>query len=400
MSKASIQKETDVYEFLFALSRVVAHASELKPAFDEITHLLRPIIHFDYLLIHQVENEDQCQIIYAKSTRLEGTLEAQLEWEQILANLVFTTNQIILQQPNPDDVDLSHDSPHFLGIPLVCDKNNIGTLVYIRSGGPVFSSFDINTAQFIAQQIALLINRKMLQLEHETFENQRRQARLQEDFISNITHELRNPLGCIKGYSTTLLRCDIEWDKSTQQQFLQIIDQETDRLSEMIDNLLDSARLQSGQFDMQFQLLRIDTLIKDVVDHTRLQNDNINIFLEMTTPLSPILGDCRRIIQVIENLISNAVKHAPDSDIWIRIKQDKIGIYISVEDHGPGIPEQYIQKVFDRFFRVPEQSPNIHGSGLGLFICKQIIRGHRGKISVTSKVGQGTTFYIFLPYKP
>jgi len=102
---------------------------------------------------------------------------------------------------------------------------------------------------------------------------------------------------------------------------------------------------------------------------------------------------------VLENLISNAIKYAPGSDILITIKQDELKSIILFSDHGPGIPEIYLPYIFDRFFRSPE-TPTIHGSGLGLFICKHIVQAHHGEITAQSRVGEGTTFQIVLPHKP
>jgi len=100
---------------------------------------------------------------------------------------------------------------------------------------------------------------------------------------------------------------------------------------------------------------------------------------------------------VIENLLSNSQKYAPASKIWITISQDENKTQIDVKDQGNGIPEKYLPHIFERFFRNPEQSPTIHGSGLGLFICKQIIEAHDGKISAQSQPGEGTTIRIQLP---
>ncbi|MGD0004573.1 MAG: HAMP domain-containing sensor histidine kinase [Anaerolineaceae bacterium] len=254
-------------------------------------------------------------------------------------------------------------------------------------------------AEFIAGQITLLIQCQNLQLEFQKLEAQQAQAQLQENFISTITHELRNPLGFIKGYTTTLLRSDTTWDQTTQQEFLEIIDHETDRLEELIENLLDSARLQSGQLKMQFQPVYADSLINTVITRSRLHYPGLVINCKINKNVPPIIGDPGRLAQMLENLISNAVKYAPNSDVVIEVHKEKEYVCISVKDHGPGIPEQYIDHLFERFYRVPNQAPNVHGSGLGLYICKQIVQAHQGFISATSLMGQGTSFDVRLPFK-
>jgi signal transduction histidine kinase len=121
---------------------------------------------------------------------------------------------------------------------------------------------------------------------------------------------------------------------------------------------------------------------------------------DFDTNLVPIQGDPHRLAQVLENLLSNATKYAPGSEVLITVKQEGDHAHIAISDNGPGIAEQYIPSLFTRFFRVPDQSPSVHGSGLGLFICKQILQTHKGEISATSILGQGTTFHILLPSQP
>jgi signal transduction histidine kinase len=194
-------------------------------------------------------------------------------------------------------------------------------------------------------------------------------------------------LGFIKGYSTTLLRSDTNWDHKTQQEFLQIIDQETDRLQDLIDNLLDSARLQSGTLLMDFQAVRVDTLIKTVAERTKLYNPNFVLHLEEEGGHPPIIGDPKRLGQVLENLFNNAIKYAPGSDLWVKITMDDTGTVITVEDHGPGIPQRFLPHLFERFFRNPDIAPSVHGTGLGLFICKKIILAHDGHRAHNSASG-------------
>jgi signal transduction histidine kinase len=223
-----------------------------------------------------------------------------------------------------------------------------------------------------------------------------RQMRLQDDFVSTISHELRTPLGFIKGYSTTLLRTDTDWDNRTQREFLTIIDEETDHLSELIENILESARLQSNTLEMNFQPLRPDALIRDIITRVSTRYKNLEISFEDRCKRI-VLGDSTRLAQVFENLFSNAVKYAPDAKIEISIdKIDKSSIQIIFADNGRGIPQEHLPFIFDRFYRVPNQ-PGKAGTGLGLFICKRIIKAHHGNMWAESELQKGTRFIIQLP---
>jgi signal transduction histidine kinase len=218
---------------------------------------------------------------------------------------------------------------------------------------------------------------------------------LQEDFVSTISHELRTPLGFIKGYSTSLLRQDTSWDEETQKEFLTIIDEETDRLSLLIENVLESARLQSKTLPLRFQLIRLDAVLRDVIMRIRSRQKELDVSMELES-VPPISGDGVRLAQVFENLFTNAIKYAPGSPLVVLLNQVDDHILISFIDHGPGIPKDSLPFIFERFYRVRGEK-TVTGTGLGLYICKQIILAHRGKIWAESAPGQGTTFFIELP---
>jgi signal transduction histidine kinase len=226
-------------------------------------------------------------------------------------------------------------------------------------------------------------------------EDLKRQMQLQEDFVSTISHELRTPLGFIKGYSTSLLRQDTSWDEETQKEFLTIIDEEADRLSLLIENVLESARLQSKTLQLRFQPLRLDGVLRDVILRIRARHRDLDVNAHLDS-VPPVVGDGVRLAQVFENLFTNALKYAPGSPIDILLNQVGDKIVVSFIDHGPGIPKESLPLIFERFYRVRGEK-TVTGTGLGLYICKQIIQAHRGKIWAESTPGQGTTFLIELP---
>ncbi len=384
-------------EHLYSISKIVAQSGECKPALDEITTFVHSTFIFDNLVLYHIDPATGAlEVFYARAMGRGRSAEADIAWGELIANAIIQKGETILQEPDEEGAGDRLSRPYLLGVPLKIHDNLLGTLVFIRFGSPAFQDEEVALAEFIGQQVALLLERYNLQLEMQVVEAQNQQARLQESFISTITHELRSPLGFIKGYTTTLLRSDMAWDHNTQQEFLNIIDQETDHLEELIENLLDSARLQSGQLPMQFQPVRLDGLLNDVIARAHLHHPNLTIYLETEKNNAAIQGDPRRLAQVFENLLSNAVKYAPGSPVWIKIQQQQDEIYITVRDEGPGVPEKYLKLLFERFFRNPEQT-NAHGSGLGLFICDQIIHAHHGQIYATSILGEGTTFHIKLP---
>ncbi|NMC54209.1 MAG: GAF domain-containing protein [Chloroflexi bacterium] len=386
-------------EHLYAINQMVVSASGWKPALEEISRMARSFFIFDNLVVYKADPQTQnMEVIFARAMGRGKRAEADISWGEEIANTILREQKIILTEPQGSEQQDRLALPFILGIPLQVSGQLIGALIIIRFGGPPFNQEGVQLARFIANQIALLIERDELSKRYSQLAERDRQNQLKEDFVSTITHELRNPLGFIKGYTTTLLRSDTTWDQQTQNEFLQIIDTETDHLQELIDNILDSARLQSGQMKMNFQYVRLDALVNDIILRAKMNFPEMKIRTRLPEKLEPVIGDSRRLSQVIENIISNAAKYAPESDVMISIHQTKDKTRISISDSGPGIPTEHLPRIFERFFRNPEQSPTIRGSGLGLFICKLIIHAHAGEILVKSKVGEGTEFQILLPH--
>ena len=386
---------------LYQISQIVSRASGWDEALEQIIPLIRSIIIFDNLVVYISDPLTQhLEVMYARAVGRGRSAEGDISWGETLANQIMDDPRILVERPSAKIGADRLQHPFVLGIPVMVGSKPLGVVVFVRFGGPPFQPRYIELAEFIAQQMGLLVERQNLQRAYGLLETQVEESRLQEDFVSTITHELRTPLGFIKGYSTTLLRSDISWDFQTQQEFLQIIDQETDRLQDLIENLLDSARLQSGTLKMDFQAVRMDTLVKSVIERICSHYPDFKVHLITQNPGQYIYGDPKRLGQVFENLFNNAVKYAPGSDVWVKISEEEAGVTLSVEDHGPGIPQRYLPHLFERFFRTPDISPSVHGTGLGLFICKKIILAHKGQISVSSQVNVGTTFHIHLPPKP
>jgi PAS domain S-box-containing protein len=220
--------------------------------------------------------------------------------------------------------------------------------------------------------------------------------------LSTVSHELRTPLASIKGFTTTLLREDVNWDEEAQRDFLQIIDAESDRLTELISDLLDMSRIEAGALSIEKEQTDIHELLQEAIGATRLQSVKHSFVLDALSRIPRILADPRRIGQVLRNLLQNAVKYSPDGgEINIKAALGSQYLTIQVSDQGVGIPQEYHQRVFERFFQVDSDSTRrVGGSGLGLAIAKSIVEAHGGRIWFRSEPGQGSTFYFTLPWNP
>jgi signal transduction histidine kinase len=188
----------------------------------------------------------------------------------------------------------------------------------------------------------------------------------------------------------------MSWESEDRAEFLKIIDDEADRLRELIDNLLDSSRLESGSLGMTREPTKVASLFRDTVSRARSMYPDLELKTDIDDTLPIVELDATRISQVLDNLISNAEKYAPDSTITIRATTEDDHLQVEVADGGPGIAPEHKAHLFERFYRVPDKS-STRGTGLGLYICRKIIEAHDGEIGVDSEVGKGTRFHFHIP---
>ncbi|MFP4460332.1 MAG: ATP-binding protein [Candidatus Zixiibacteriota bacterium] len=223
--------------------------------------------------------------------------------------------------------------------------------------------------------------------------------RMKDDFISSISHELRTPLTSIKGYAATILR-DPKMPKKIQAKFLNIVNDEADRLKALVDDLLEFSRMESGRMRLVLDQIDIPAIVHEVIEAIMPNAQKKDIQLEENfEPNFPLyIGDNRRIYSVIMNLVSNAVKFTlSDGKVNVDSVYDNENIKIFVKDSGIGIPKAKLEAIFDRFYRIERPGMEIPGTGLGLAITKRIVDLHGGSIEVESVPQKGSIFTVILP---
>ena len=225
---------------------------------------------------------------------------------------------------------------------------------------------------------------------------------LKSTFISVISHELKTPVSLIKGYAGTLARTDVTPDPDFVRESAEIIVEEADRLTELIDNLLDASRIQTGALSMDLQPVDIAVVAQKTVERFRTQTDRHQLVLDFPDDLPLALADERRLRQVFDNLISNAIKYSPQGgEITIGARQREDKLVAFVQDEGVGISEEELDAIFESFYRVDSSlRRSTQGAGLGLFLVKAIVQAMGGDIWVQSQPGRGSAFYFTLPIAP
>jgi two-component system, OmpR family, phosphate regulon sensor histidine kinase PhoR len=223
--------------------------------------------------------------------------------------------------------------------------------------------------------------------------------RTRQEFVANVSHELRTPLSLIKGYVETL-RDGAVSNPEVAPKFLETIDRNAERLTLLIEDLLTISELESGRIKLQLQPVSLPATVKKVLGDFAERAAARQIELVGQVPDLTLRADADRLEQVLCNLVDNAIKYGrPQGTVAVRARTGDNGqMEVSVEDDGPGIPPESLERVFERFYRVDKaRSREQGGTGLGLSIVKHIIQSHGGRVWVKSELGRGSTFYFTLP---
>ena len=282
-------------------------------------------------------------------------------------------------------IKLSTDS--LLGVPLINKDKVVGVLEAINKRNGEFDDQDQELLAALGGQAAVAIENSRLFL--------------QSDLIAELVHELRTPMGSLNTAVHLLSRTGITPEQSAK--IIGMISDETNRLSELTTSFLDLSRLESGRVQFKTEVVDMRKLLEScaLALAGRAAERSITVQFEAKETLPAIQGDGDKIKQVILNLLSNAIKYNRPNGLAVMNAEEVEGgeMRISVSDTGPGLNEEALSHMFERFYRAPGAEKIATGTGLGLAICKRIIDVHRGRIEVTSQVGKGTTFAVYLPIK-
>ncbi len=227
----------------------------------------------------------------------------------------------------------------------------------------------------------------------------REAEQLKSTFISVISHELKTPVALIKGYADTLNREDADWDEHTIHNGLTVIEEEADRLTELIENLLAASKLQAEGMKVHLETVSLPVLAKQTIERFQTQTDQHTLTADFPADYPVILGDPARLRQVIDNLVSNANKYAPNGgDVRLSGSYDDEWVQLDVRDHGIGVPSDQFDRIFERFHRVDNSlTQTTQGTGLGLYLAHAVIKAHEGNIWVANNPDGGATFSFVLP---
>ena len=297
-----------------------------------------------------------------------------------------------------------------IAVPIIFKERILGVLATsVTPPGRQFTQADLRLALALADRAALAIENsrlyaqeRRLRQELEALNQQVQEAnRLKTEFVTVVTHELRSPLTSIAGYIELLLEGEGGVGVEAQGEYLRIVKRNANRLLELINDLLDIARLEAGKLELKRLPLDLGGLIREVIGALRpqIEGKGQHLRLDLAEPLPGVSGDPERVTQILINLVSNAHKYTPPGgSLTVATRAESAGVRITVQDSGIGLSPEEQQQLFTQFFRA--QHPVVReagGTGLGLAITHALVELHGGTITVVSAPGQGSTFNVTLP---
>ena len=306
--------------------------------------------------------------------------------------------RIVGRAPGPASGDRFPKMGDALYLPIVANERVHGVLeVAGRPGQGAFHAEDEQTLTTFVHQAALALERARLGEEAARAAALAQSDELKSALLAAVSHDLRTPLASIKAAATSLLDDSIAWDESARAELLSAIDEETDRLTLMVGNLLDLSRIEAGALRPRKDWYDVDEVIGDVRTRLAGRMERHPLTVDIEPDLPPLPFDYVQIAQVLVNLLENAVKHTPPgTPIAVSARRVPGAIEIAVRDEGPGIAAESQRRLFERFYRAGSVT-GAGGVGIGLTISKGLVEAHGGEIAVESAPGEGTTFRFTLP---
>jgi signal transduction histidine kinase len=398
-------RRADVLEAANRCARALSSSLELDEAFEAFIREVRGLMPFDRIAIVLSEN-GIAQVMAVAGEGAADVLPAG-SGEPVRGSLledVLRTNQTVYRRDMtgadyPEEDEFLALGLHCrLAAPLLQGARSIGMVSLVRHETDAFSDEEIELAGLLGRLVASAVqNIRAYEAERRTVEELRRLSALRADFVSLVSHELRTPMAAVIGAARTLQQRWRELSPEHRESFLELIAGETNRLADLIGDVLDTSRIEAGTFSFRFSEVDVARLVNDAVATAQVGQDEVQLRADVRA-LPEIRGDAERLRQVLTNLIDNAIKYSPaGGEVEVRAYQEDGRVRIDVRDRGPGIAKEDQKLIFEKFGRVTGGGATRPGTGLGLFIARSIAEAHGGGLEVQSAPEQGSTFTLELP---
>jgi signal transduction histidine kinase len=397
-------RRADLLDAANRCARALSSSLDLDEAFSAFIRELSGLLLFERVAIVTVEGADAHTL--ASAGRGEATVfpaGTRVPYEGTLLQAIVDTGRTIeradMEPPQyPEEEDfLRLGLRSRVAVPVFAGARTMGQLSLVRSEPSSFSRAEVELLTLLGRLVGSAVqNIRAYEAERTTVEELRRLSALRADFVSLVSHELRSPLAAVIGSARTLQQRWRELSPEQRDTFLALIGDETNRLALLVGDVLDTSRIEAGTFSYSFADVDLASLLRDAVAAAELGQDEIAVELAVEGALPSLRGDAERLRQVVANLLDNAIKYSPHGvPVEVRAWAADGHVSVSVRDHGPGVPVEQQQLIFEKFGRAGGTSKP--GTGLGLFIARSIAEAHGGTLQIETTRGVGATFLLVLP---
>lgn len=406
-AEAEVRRRNEQMAVLHAIAATISETRDLERMLESILESVIAVtdMNLGWIYLYDGQGQGSLQLVAEHGSMTEGekgshTLEAGDNPVNQVARSGEALETIIASDaPWPGRLEFCGDHDHlFIGVPVLSGEYIQGVLAVLGCNRlEVQQEVELLTA--VARQIGVAVEKTQLAEEASRMKLLQELDRMRSELIANVSHDLRTPLGLIKLSGTSLLATDIDFNEKVRRELLSVILDETDRLEKIVDDLLLLAQVESGRLQLNKRRTPASVLIEQAISGMDAAVKEHLIAYEVDPPSLILNLDPDRMRQVLRNLLGNAIKYSPQGGtISIEAYADGEQAFLTVTDQGIGIPAQELERVFDRFYRLDNPiTRQVRGAGLGLSVCRNMVRAHDGHIWVESTPGQGSTFFISIP---
>jgi signal transduction histidine kinase len=407
------RQEHESLEFLYDSTRLASQSLQLESILPSLLAQARSMFRADIAEIVFFPTEEEETAVRSTSgpgVNLELLRRERLDPTQGLwARVASEGESVLLARPIENERLKLHFAERnirdALVAPLFGKQGVVGMLMIANRLGDVttFSREDLKLLETLANHASVSIeNAKLVSTLEESLARLTEMNQLKDDFVAAVSHELRTPLTSIQGYVKTLLREDVSFSGEQQTTFLRIVERQSERLHQLIEDLLVASRLQNRGVNSTFATFSVPSLIDQVTEEFQDLAEVHKLIIDIEDELPFVMSDPVKVHQIVSNLLDNAFKYSrPGSKVTLSAERRDNSVVVAVSDQGEGIPEEARDKIFERFYQVDQSATrSAGGTGLGLYICRKLADAIGGRVWLDTSGPRGSVFAVSVPIRP